>query len=142
MMTEHFDCLFEVTKIVLLLLYGNAQVESVFSINNDILVENLYESSIFVQRQVYDGIVHAGGVRNIEITKSMVKNVNMTHSHYKDYLKTNKKKRSKEEEEKSQKRLAAQKLKDLKAKKARLSLNHEQDVREIDSELKILFRKF
>ena len=91
MMTEHFDCLFEVTKIVLLLLYGNAQVESVFSINNDILVENLYESSIFVQRQVYDGIVHAGGVRNIEITKSMVKNVNMTHSHYKDYLKTNKK---------------------------------------------------
>ena len=92
MMTEHFDCLFEVTKIVLLLLYGNAQVESVFSINNDILVENLYESSIFVQRQVYDGIVHAGGVRNIEITKSMVKNVNMTHSHYKDYLKTNKKK--------------------------------------------------
>ena len=59
MMTRRFDCLFEVTKIVLILSHGNTQVESGFSINNNILVENLHESSIVAQRQVYDGIVHA-----------------------------------------------------------------------------------
>ena len=92
MMTECFDCLFEVTKIVLILLHGNAQVESGFSINKDIVVENLHEYSIVAQHQVYDGIVHAGGVRNVEITKPVVKDVNMTHSHHKDDLKTNKQK--------------------------------------------------
>ena len=46
MMTESFDCLFEVTKIVLILLDGNAQVE----INKDILAENLPESYVVVQR--------------------------------------------------------------------------------------------
>ena len=127
-MTERFDCQFEVTKIVLILPHGNAQVESGFSTNNDILVENLHESSVVAQRQVYDGIVHAGGVRNVEVTWSMVKNVNMSHFRYKDDLKRKKEERSKEEEEKPQKRLAAQKIKDLKAKKARLNLNHEQDV--------------
>ena len=64
----------------------------------------------------------------------------MFHSHYKDDLKRKKEERSKEEEDETQKRLAAQKIKDLRAKKARLSLNHEQDVREIDSVLKILSR--
>ena len=86
-------------------------MESGFSINNDILVENLHESSVVGQCQVYDWIVHAGGVRNVEITRSMVKNVNMSHSRYKDYLKRKKYERSKEEEEKAQKRLAAQKVK-------------------------------
>ena len=42
MMTKRFDCLFEVTKIVLILSHGNTQVESDFSINNNILVENLH----------------------------------------------------------------------------------------------------
>ena len=69
MMTESFDCLFEVTNIVLIFSHENAQVESGFSTNNNILVENLHESSIVVQRQVYDEIVHAGGVRNVEIYK-------------------------------------------------------------------------
>ena len=55
-------------------MHGNAQLESGFSINKDILVENLHESSTFAQCQVYDGIVHVGGVRNVEITKSMVRN--------------------------------------------------------------------
>ena len=62
----------------------------------------------------------------------------MFHSRYKDDLKRKKEERSKEEEEKLQKQLAAQKIKDLKVKEARFSLNHEQDVCKIDSELKIL----
>ena len=76
--------------MVLILLHGNAQVESGFSINNNILVENLHERSIIVQRHVYDETVHAGGVRNVEITMSMIKNVSMTHYCYKDDLKRKK----------------------------------------------------
>ena len=76
-------------------------MESVFSINNDILVENLHESSTVAQHQVYDGIVRAGGVRNVEITKSMVKNMNVSHSCYKDDLNRKKEERSKEEEKKA-----------------------------------------
>ena len=64
MMTERLDSLFEVTKIVLILSHRNAQVESRFSINNDIFVENLHGKSIVAQRHIYDGIVHAGGVAN------------------------------------------------------------------------------
>ena len=79
-MTERFDCLFEVTKIVLILSDGNAQVESGFSIKNNILVESLHENSIVAQRQVYNRSVYAGVVRNVEITNSMVKNVNVSFS--------------------------------------------------------------
>ena len=79
-MTERFDCLFEVTKIVLILSDGNAQVESGFLIKNNILVESLHENSIVAQRQVYNRSVYAGVVRNVEITNSMVKNVNVSFS--------------------------------------------------------------
>ena len=81
-------------------------------------------------------------LKMLKLQSQWLKNgyVNMFHSHYKDDLKRKEEERSKEEEE-AQKRLAAQKIKDLRAKKARLRLSHEQDVREIDSVLKILSRK-
>ena len=47
-------------------------MESGFSFNNDIRVEKLHEISVVGQRQVYDGIGHAGGVRNVEIAESMI----------------------------------------------------------------------
>ena len=43
--------------MVLTLSNGNATVESGFSINIDILVENVHETSVAAQRQVFDGIV-------------------------------------------------------------------------------------
>ena len=52
-----------------------------------------------------------------------------------------KKEERSKEEEKAQKRLAAQKIKNVKAKKARHSLDHKQDVHKIDSELKMLYCK-
>ena len=53
--------LFSVVKIVLTLSHGNAFVESGFSVNEDMLVENLQEESLISQRQVYDVIkAHEG----------------------------------------------------------------------------------
>ena len=51
-----FKELFIVVKLVCILSHENATVESDFSINSDVLVENLLEKSFVAQRQVYDGI--------------------------------------------------------------------------------------
>ena len=62
---EDLAVLYEVIQMVLILSHGNAQVESGFSINGDILSENLQEESVVAQRQVYDGIHYQGRVLNV-----------------------------------------------------------------------------
>jgi len=57
-----FTALWQVIKLTLILSHGNAAVESGFSINNDMLVENLLEDSLVGQRIVYDSVQKAGGV--------------------------------------------------------------------------------
>ena len=44
-------------KIALILSHGQASVESGFSINSSIIVENLHEKSLVAQRLVYDSVV-------------------------------------------------------------------------------------
>ena len=56
--------------------HGQASVESGFSVNQSMLVENLQEESLIAQRQVYDGQQSLGGLKSlnngsIDITKSM-----------------------------------------------------------------------
>ena len=48
-----FKELFNVVKLVCIPSHGNATLESDFSINSDVLVENLLEKSVVSQRQVY-----------------------------------------------------------------------------------------
>ena len=72
-----FKELFSFVKLVCILSHGNATVESGFSINSDVLVENLLEKSVVAQRQVYDGIHHSGGVLEVDITKSLIKSVDI-----------------------------------------------------------------
>ena len=72
---EDLAVLYEVIQMVLILSHGNAQVESGFSINGDILSENLQEESVVAQRQVYGGIHNQGGVLNVDITKEMMRSV-------------------------------------------------------------------
>ena len=69
-------------KIVLVLSHGNAVVESGFSINSDVLVENLKEESGVAQRQVFDGIQSSGGISEVVITPSMMSYVRSSHSRY------------------------------------------------------------
>uniref|UniRef100_A0A915JN91 HAT C-terminal dimerisation domain-containing protein n=1 Tax=Romanomermis culicivorax TaxID=13658 RepID=A0A915JN91_ROMCU len=61
--------LMKVVKMVLSLSHGNASVESCFSVNEDLLIKNLQESSFVNQRIVYDSIRHRGSPSNIEISK-------------------------------------------------------------------------
>ena len=52
--------------------HGNTTVESGFSINGDMLVENLHEESLVAQRVVYDAIQSAGGIKSIQIDRSLL----------------------------------------------------------------------
>ena len=83
--------------MLLILSHGNAQVQSGFSVNGDILSENLQEESVVAQRQVYDGIHNQGGVLNIDTTKEMTHSVRVSHSRYTEALKEKRLKYSEEE---------------------------------------------
>ena len=121
--------------------HGNATVESGFSINSDVLVENVLEKSVVAQKQVNDGIHHLGGVLKVDITKSMIKFVNISHSRYHETLKESRNKRSKAENRNTEKRLAQTKIKELKAKKAKLNESAQHDLRQMDEEMKLLKSK-
>lgn len=51
--------LWKVVKMCLVLSLGNASVESGFSINKSLLIENLHETTLINQRHVYDAILEA-----------------------------------------------------------------------------------
>ena len=138
---EDLAVLYEVIQMVLILSHGNAQVESGFSINGDILSENLQEESVVAQRQVYDGIHNQGGVLNVHITKEMMRSVRVSHSRYTEALKEKRLKYSVEEKRKAKKRSTNSRMKELKAKKRHLADETEHQKREIDHELKILCNK-
>ena len=108
-----------------------------FLINLDVLVENLLEKSVVAQRQVYDGIYHPGSVLKVDITKSMIKSVSISHSRYQEALKE-RKKRSEEEKRNTENRLAKMKIKESKAKRANLKESVRHDLRQIDEEIKLL----
>ena len=109
-----------------------------FLINSDVLVKNLLEKSIVAQMQVYDGIHHSGGVLKVDITKSMIKSVSISHSRYQEALKESRKKLSEEEKRNTEKRLAKMKIKESKAKRANLNESVQHDLRQIDEEMKLL----
>jgi len=52
--------LWTVVKLVLVLSHGNALVEGRFSVNKELLIENLLEETVVSQRLVYGAIIKAG----------------------------------------------------------------------------------
>ena len=82
---SHLSChveLREVVKLVMILSHGNACVESRFSANEEILVENMSEGSLVAQRMVFDGVMNEGGISNFDVDRKMLKFVNNVHSEY------------------------------------------------------------
>ena len=63
--------LIAVVKLCLILSHGNARVESGFSINEQILQENMKELTIIAQRHVYEGIIAEGGISKVDINSIM-----------------------------------------------------------------------
>ena len=66
----------------MILSHGNASVESGFSINGDMLVENQHEESLIAQRIVYDSVKAIGGVHKVELDKKMRQYARGAYSRY------------------------------------------------------------
>lgn len=75
----------EVVQKVLLLSHGNATLERGFSINKEILVENLKEESLVAQRMIFDAVTNAGGMEEFSsqpIPIQMIHSMRNAYSRY------------------------------------------------------------
>ena len=63
-----------VMKLLLVLSHGQASVESGFSVNKEIKIENLKEQSLEAQRLVCDRVKAVDGLLNIDISKPLLVN--------------------------------------------------------------------
>ena len=62
---------------------GQSQVERVFSINKEIVIENLHSSYLSAQRIVYDYVkASKKNIHDIEITNKMLASCKSVHSRY------------------------------------------------------------
>ena len=73
--------LWHIVLIVLKLGHGNAQVESGFSVNKDLLVPNLQQRSLVALRRVYDSIKGLNPA-SITVSQEMMKYARNEHSRY------------------------------------------------------------
>ena len=98
-------------------LFSVAKLLCILSLKNLLLLKG----KPLLLKGIINGIHHSGGVLKDDITKSMIKTVNISHSRYQEALKGSRKKRSDAEKRNTEKRLAQMKIKGLKAKKAELN---------------------
>jgi len=81
---ENMQDLWKVVKMVLTLSHGNASVEGGFSINKELLIDNMTEDTIVSQRVVFDAIRSANmAVNKVEVTSKMIASVKQAHAKYK-----------------------------------------------------------
>jgi len=127
--------LFAVFRLVLTLSHGNASVESGFSINEDMLVENLHEDSLVAQRTVYDSLQSAVCLTSVPIDNSMLSYVRGSHARYLLAMEEKRKTMSELEKQKASKKRAADAIKDLQAKKAKLVQDASVEAKKMDMEI-------
>ena len=120
---------------MLVLSNGSAMVESGFSINGDMLVENLHEDSLTSQRQCYDAINAAGSLYLVNIDKSMLQYMRGARSRYQVALELKRNESAEEQRKSLEKRRASDQVKLLKAKKAKICQSAAYDTRIVDREI-------
>ena len=132
---QEFCELWAVCQMIFILSHGNASVESGFSVNGDILVENLKETSLVAQRRVYDAIISKGGVLRVDITSKMLMYANQSHSRYQECLKRNRDKILAVEQKAKERKRAAEQIKVLHEKRSKLKENVRNELSGIDREI-------
>ena len=111
-----------IVKLAMILSHGNAHVESGFSANEEILVENMSEGSLVAQIMVFNGIMNEGGISNVDVNKKMLKFVNNTHSEYVKQLEKQKDPQTSGEKKRVEKRKITNELKKLKEAKQKFRI--------------------
>jgi hypothetical protein len=107
-------------QIALVISHGNASVESGFSINEDILVENMKERTIIAQRTIYDAIRKAGGCQSVCINQDMLSKYKMSHTNYRFYLEEARKDQEKVTNAAAEHKRQLDELNEMQAKRRRL----------------------
>ena len=114
---KDFQDLWFVTKKVVILSHGNGRVESGFSINEDLLHENMKQESVVAQRLVYDGVVQEGGLLKVDICREMMKEVRKSRTRYQNALSEKRKQQNDHEKQIQEKRRLTAELKQLQTEK-------------------------
>ena len=127
--------LFSVVCLVLTLSRGNASVESGFSVNSDMLVENLHEDSLVAQRTVYDAVQAEGGVTSVNIDKPLLMYVRGSHARYQAALECKRKATSELDQKTAAKKKACEQIKVLQTKKAKFMEEAATESRKVDMEI-------
>ena len=100
------NALLDVVKITLILSHGQGRVESGFSINEQMLLENMQEDSIVAQRMVYEGSLQ-GGASKVDINRTMLKYVKQAKSKQMFALEENRKKQKEGEKRREERKRAS-----------------------------------
>ncbi|XP_060759984.1 uncharacterized protein LOC132870362 isoform X1 [Neoarius graeffei] len=118
--------LWHMIQILLIMSHGQASVERGFSVNKQVMVENMKAESVIAQRVIADSIRAAGGLEKI-ITKELQMSASSARQSYLAYL-DDQRKENKSKTKASKKRSLANELKELKQKKIRL----ESDIQQLE----------
>jgi hypothetical protein len=132
---KDYSELWSVVQTLLILSHGNASVESGFSINTQMLVENMHEESLVGQRQVFDAVKAAGGILSVEIAKRMLQYVRLARSRYHEALEKKKAEKANEKRKCDANKRAAVLLKELSAKKAKFTRDTAAEMKTLDNEI-------
>lgn len=132
---DPFSDIFKVVKLVLTLSHGNASVESGFSVNKDMLVENLKEESLIALRTVYDAIKYHGGVTKVPLSKELFSYAKSARMRYHDALENKKKMNKADEEAANNKRAISQQITSLQKKKMKLLSDKAVELAELDNQI-------
>lgn len=73
--SEDYQNLWVVTRKILVLFHGQSAVEGGFSVNQDIMLDNMSEKTVVAQRQVFCAIKNYGGALKVPISENMLKSV-------------------------------------------------------------------
>jgi hypothetical protein len=100
-----YSNVWNMVKTILILSHGQASVERGFSVNKQILIENMKEHSFVGQRLVHEFITTSGGLKNVVVNQQMLLSASQGRAKYHAYLR--------EEKEKNQTQAVGQKRKRL-----------------------------
>lgn len=116
---KYKDC-WEVFKLIFTLSHGQASVERGFSVNKELITENLEEISIISQRTVYDHILELGKpIHEVPLSNDLLKNCKLAHSRYTNALEL-KKAKAVDDERSRKRKLKLEEIAEVKEKKRAL----------------------
>ena len=137
---EHHD-LYEIIKMMLVLSHWNAEVERGFSINKNLIRDNLSEESLIAQRLVHQAVPTNGRkFLDVEIDKQMIADVRMAWRRREQTLEAKKLQKPQEQREAEEKKRKLSAIQDLVAKRRRVVEEHKQVMKDIEGGLQVLRR--